>query len=289
MALTPALVAVGPRVAARLAGVLPGGSAELPPVEQSDHVVILGLGVGGQLMARALSEIAVRYLVIELNGASVHAARREGQPIIYGDATTTDTLQGAGVGQAKAVVVLLSDPDAARRAVQAARSISATVPVIVRTRYRREADQLIRQGATFAVAEELEASLEVLAQLFSRLDVPGNVTEQFLDRVRQESTGTRPLRAARTTLDSLPSGIRDAPIASHQIGEHDWAVGRTLAEIDLKARTGALVVAVRQDTGYVPSPSASLLLESGAVLYLMGDDANVVSARRLLTGGSAGG
>jgi CPA2 family monovalent cation:H+ antiporter-2 len=193
------------------------------------------------------------------------------------------------VGQAKAVVVLLSDPDAARRAVQAARSISATVPVIVRTRYRREADQLIRQGATFAVAEELEASLEVLAQLFSRLDVPGNVTEQFLDRVRQESTGTRPLRAARTTLDSLPSGIRDAPIASHQIGEHDWAVGRTLAEIDLKARTGALVVAVRQDTGYVPSPSASLLLESGAVLYLMGDDANVVSARRLLTGGSAGG
>jgi hypothetical protein len=48
--------------------------------------------------------------------------------------------------------------------IAAARSLSPTVPIVVRARYRGEAERLLTQGATIAVAEELEASLEVLGR-----------------------------------------------------------------------------------------------------------------------------
>ena len=56
-------------------------------------------------------------------------------------------------------------------------------------------------GAT-VVAEEMEASLEVVAQTIARLDVPGNVIDVLLDSYRRESTGIRTVRAPGRPLDS---------------------------------------------------------------------------------------
>ena len=83
----------------------------------------------------------------------------------------------------------------------------------------------MRQGATVAVAEEMEASLEVLAQTIARLDVPGNVIDVLLDSYRRESTGIRTVRAPGQPLESLPSAISQTPIATHALGDGDWAVG----------------------------------------------------------------
>ena len=139
----------------------------------SGHVVVLGYGIGGQLVGRALTEFGVRYLVLELNGLAVRAAREKGEPIFFGDATSPDALSAAGVERARAVVLVLSDPDASMLAVRTARTLAPDVPIIVRARYRKEADRLVEMGASMAVAEEFEASLEVLTQLLSRLQVPG--------------------------------------------------------------------------------------------------------------------
>ena len=100
------------------------------------------------------------------------------------------------MARAAAVVALLSDPDASERAIKAIRALNPHVPIIARTRYRLEAERLARAGATLAVAEELEASLEVLSQLLMRLHIPGNVVETLVENYRRvlgASTG----RAAR--------------------------------------------------------------------------------------------
>lgn len=246
----------------------------------SDHVVVLGFGVGGQLLSRALRNLGVPYLIMELNGATVRQARASGEPIFYGDATNPDALQAAGIGRARAVVAVLSDPQAASRLVTATRRLAPTVPIIVRTRYRLEADHMARLGATIAVAEELEASLEVLAQLLARLDVPGNVIEVLLDGFRGEWTSLRPSRAPSSPLDTLPREIAQIPVATHQLREGDWAVGRTLSEIDLRAATRALILAVRHGSQYLASPPADLRLEVGDVLYLLGNESDVLLARR---------
>lgn len=290
MAATPSLVGMAPEIGARLGRRSGGESAaheQLPAL--TDHVIILGYGIGGRLLARALGELATPYLVLEMNGANVREGRAKGEPIFYADATVPEPLQAAGVTRAAAVVAMLSDPDATARAVHATRSLSATVPVIVRARYRLEAERLKAAGASLAIAEELEGSLEVLAQLLSRLNIPGNVVEVLLETYRRTtmSGSAQTRRAPAVPFSTLPEDIADTPVATFRIAASMWGTGRSLAELNLRADTGATVLAVRRGTRTVTSPDANFRLQADDDLYLMGDDADVRLARhRLETGGT---
>lgn len=286
MAASPGLVTLAPAIGARLtrAQVLSERGEAFP--ELSGHVIILGYGVGGRLLSRALSEMSVPYLILELNGANVRDGKSENQPIFYADATVAESLEAAGATRAAAIVALLSDPDATQRAVRAVRSLGSSVPVLVRTRYRGEAERMTRAGATIAIAEELEGSLEILAQLLSRLQVPGNVVEVLLDSYRRATTAApRGRIAPAVPFGELPVEIVDAPVSTFRLESSMWGVGRTLGDLDLRAATGATVLAVRRDGRTFTSPDSHFRLNPDDTLYLLGDDADVRLARARLASG----
>ena len=118
----------------------------------------------------------------------------------------------------------------------------------------------------------------------TRLDIPGNVVEVLLGGIRRPSS-VRPLRAANHAFEALPSAIRKTPVATHQLQGIDWAVGRTLADTDLHAATGALILAIRRGANAMTSPSSDVHLKQGDVLYLVGDDSDILLARQRLTSG----
>ncbi|MCA1563768.1 MAG: cation:proton antiporter [Acidobacteria bacterium] len=289
MVLTPSLLAVAPAIAARLRpsrGLSTLQAEGIPRL--AGHIVILGFGLGGQIVARAMRELGVPYLILELNGATVRQAKADGELVFYGDATSPESLEAAGIKEASALVSLLSDPDAAARMVKTVRLLAPSVPIIVRTRYRLEADRMRELGATVAVAEELEASLEVLAQLLGRLQIPGNVIETLLDVFRRESLVLRPLRAPRARLDSLPEELQRMPVATHRVDADHWAAGRSIGELNLRADTNASVLAIGRDGAVRTAIAPDDRIAEGDVLYLTGDESDVLLARqRLTSGGSA--
>jgi CPA2 family monovalent cation:H+ antiporter-2 len=290
MVITPVLLAVAPAAGARVASLVRGrGGLETPGEEPGEaRVVVLGYGLGGQLLGAALRTAERPYLVMELNGAAVLRARREGVPIVYGDATNPDALRSAGVARAAAVAIVLNDPEAAGRAVGLIRNLSPTVPIVVRTRYRLGAERLQAAGATTVVVEEIETSLEVLGQLLARLGTPGNRIEAILDTLRHEAI-VRPLRAPETPLGELPVLLREAGIATDEIGVGDWAAGRTIAETALRRATGASIVAVGRGDAYTTSPSPEQRLAATDIVYLIGTREAVDRARRLLRAGPDAG
>ena len=290
MVLTPLLLgiapAIGSRAATQCAAVIEADvEAGIPHL--SGHVIVLGFGIGGQLVSRALRSLNVPYLILELNGATVQRAKADGELIFYGDATSRESLHAARVEDALAIVSLLSDPDAAFRMVKIAREITSTIPIVVRTRYRLEADRLKGAGATVAVAEELEASLEVVAQLLGRLNIPGNIIEPLLDMFRRELVSLRPVRAPRAMLDSLPDAIQQMPISTHRIEAHHWGNGHSIADLDLRAKTNASVLAIHRAGRYITALTPDERLKEGDVLYLIGDESDVMLARQLLSGADA--
>ena len=287
MVAAPLLIARAPAIGAWVGRLWRSADAVVgaPVADVAGHVVIFGFGVGGRLLASALRDIGQPYVVVELNAATVREGQSAGEPIFFGDASHPDTLAAAHIDRALAVVAMLSDPDASLRLARVVRGLAPEVPIIVRTRYRAEAERLRQAGATLAVAEELEASLEVVAQLFARLHVPGNLSDVLLDGFRLAATSSRPLRAPTVPLGSAPREIREMPLATHQLEPHAWAVGHTLATIDLRAATGATIIAVRKGEQYSAPPPASLVLEAGDVVFLSGDASDVRLARvRLETG-----
>ena len=298
MVVTPMLLGLAPSLAVRISKVAEnlrqrvGGKqpdtrqtkealAEQDGAVHSDHVIILGFGAGGRLMARALHDLGIPYLVLELNGATVSHERAQGEHIIYGDATSPESLEAACVDRALAIVSLLSDPDATRRMVKLVRQRTPSIQIIARTRYRLEAERLLADGANIAVAEEQEASLEVLAQLLGRLDIPGNVIDPLLEVFRRETVSMRALKAP----SGLPQVLQHLPVSTHKVETNDWATDRTMAEINLRAKTGATALAIQRNGSYVtPVPPDEHVLASD-VLYLVGDESDILLARRLLTSG----
>ena len=286
MVVTPLLLQVAPAIGTRVSSRT--GTAMEPDLEAgipelSGHVIILGFGVGGELVSRALRNLNVPYLILELNGATVRRARAEGERIFYGDATSPESLHAAHLDHALALVSMVSDPDAALRMVKAARTIAPELPLVVRTRYRLEADRLRQAGATVAVAEELEASLEVVAQLLGRLRIPGNLIEPLLDVFRRESVSLRPMRAPRDMPDTLSEALRQTPVSTHRVEIGHWSAGRSIAELNLRANTNASVMAIQRGDRYITALSADERLQDGDVLYLVGDETDVLLARQLLS------
>jgi CPA2 family monovalent cation:H+ antiporter-2 len=251
----------------------------------SDHVLIVGFGVGGRLLARVLHEAAVRHLVLELNAVTVREARGAGLPVLYGDASRPEILRAAGIEAARVVVFVISDPAAVRRGVHLARTMNPGVRIVVRSRRVLEIDELRRLGADEVIAEEFETAIEIFTRVLEHYHVPRNVVRAQIRVLRGESY--RVLRGA-----AVGRGVSEAVLGALEAGTTDVfrvaaggaAAGRTLRDLDLRRHTGATVLAVVRGETPTPNPTPDTVLEAGDDLVLVGSHAEIDRAFALLGG-----
>jgi len=145
----------------------------------NDHIVVVGFGVIGRLVAQSARLVDIPYVVIEINYETVRTEQESGVPIFYGDATQPAVLQEADVAGARVLVVSIPDPIGVRRTVAAARALNPNLYIVARTRYVQEMLPLYRAGANDVVPEELEASVEIFTNVLRRYDVPPEQIAEF--------------------------------------------------------------------------------------------------------------
>ncbi len=290
MFLTPVLVRAAPHMTAgerllapleKLIGVRSIDQADesAPEGRLSDHVVLVGFGVAGRLVARALARCEVRYVVIELNAATVRKSREEGLPVYYGDATSEEALGHAHLEHARALVLLMNDPAAAQRVIDTARRVSKTVPILVRAKYLLEAPPLQKLGATEVIAEEVEGGLELLAHTLRELEMPRNVIEERVEEARQETQpSARDATVPRRTLADT-RGLADLKIESALVRAGSAAEGHSAKDLGIRNKTGALVVALRRG-GVLIEQAAATTFQASDVVFLVGEKAAVERAVR---------
>jgi Trk K+ transport system NAD-binding subunit len=131
LALVPALTAavVDAVVRARLAE--PLGRLRDPI---SGHVVVVGLGEVGVRVVAQLNDLGVPVVCVEANedAVGVPLARRQGLPIVFGDATRVETLSAAWVSTCRAVVTVTSDDITNLEAGLSSRAVRENVRVVLR-------------------------------------------------------------------------------------------------------------------------------------------------------------
>ncbi len=241
------------------------------PHALKDHVIVVGYGFNGRNVARALKSMGIPYVVLELNGATVRKASREGEPIHYGDATSREMLLRMGLREARVLVVAISDAAATRRVVQVARRETPRLYIIVRTRYVLEVEDLLSLGADEVVPEEFETSIEVFCRVLDKFNVPQNLVQEHVQAVRRH--GYQALRQPGLPVRRLAAEeelLRSIQTQSFLVKEGSALVGHTLKELNLKAETGATVIAIKRGRELHPNPPANFHLQAGDVLLLMG-------------------
>ncbi len=152
-----------------------------------DHVVIAGYGVAGRLLARTLAQADISYLILELNTESVREGRGEHAHIYYGDVTSPEALAHARISHARVLTLLINDRQAVRRAITAARAESSDVPILARTRYVAERDELLALGANHVVCEEVESGTEMTARVLKLLGLDAPAIRARISRTLASS------------------------------------------------------------------------------------------------------
>jgi CPA2 family monovalent cation:H+ antiporter-2 len=174
MAAIPLLSTLGNRLAPRLTPKVKMDPALLVP-ETSDtlpRVIIAGFGRVGQTVAAMLERHKVPYVAVDSDPGQVARQRRLGRAVYFGDMTQIALLRRVHLDTARALVVTLDDTAAADALVAGARAERADLLIVARARDGAHAAHLYRTGASDAVPETIEASLQLSEAVLVDVGVP---------------------------------------------------------------------------------------------------------------------
>ncbi len=172
MAAIPLLSTLGTRLAGRRPAPVDPGL--LPPESpgEAGHVIVAGFGRVGRTVAALLDTHEVRYVALDSDSDRVAAQREAGRPVYYGDVTRPELLRRVGLADARALVVTIDDRARTDALVVAARAERPDLLIVVRARDGRHAAHLYSIGASDAVPETIEASLQLSEAVLVDLGVP---------------------------------------------------------------------------------------------------------------------
>ncbi|PCD01809.1 sodium:proton exchanger [Sphingomonas spermidinifaciens] len=172
LTITP-LLAKGGRLIARRIEAKAGGPTEPADLGSvvSNGTVVVGFGRVGRTIADMLRAHDKPYLAIEADIDVVNMARAEGYHVQFGDVARSDMVDRLNLGHAKALVITMDDPVLSVRLTRRVRGWVPNLPIIVRARDAAHAAALYRAGATDAVPETLESSLQLSEALLVDLGV----------------------------------------------------------------------------------------------------------------------
>ncbi|HYJ52732.1 MAG TPA: NAD-binding protein, partial [Allosphingosinicella sp.] len=160
LTLTPLLARVGRDAARRIER---HGAEEpgLVPTREEPRAVIVGFGRVGRLVAEMIDAHGKPYVAVDSNIDAVKAGRAEGFKLIFGDAARPELLDKLNLGHASALILTMDDPVQAVRMVKRVRAWCPDLTIVARARDAGHAAELYRAGATDAVPETLESSLQL--------------------------------------------------------------------------------------------------------------------------------
>jgi CPA2 family monovalent cation:H+ antiporter-2 len=150
------------------------GEAELAEVlSEGDpgKAVIVGFGRVGRIVADMLARHQYEYVAIDSDTDTVRRGRARGHPVLFGNVARGSLVERLKVGKPSAVILTMDDPVLVSRITKRMRSAFPKIPIIARARDTAQAATLYKAGASQAVPEAVEASLQIAEAVLVDLGV----------------------------------------------------------------------------------------------------------------------
>jgi CPA2 family monovalent cation:H+ antiporter-2 len=173
MALIPVLSHLARRFASRLraAGATPS-ELMMRPTGRQRHAIVVGYGRVGKVVCALLKEHGIPYIAADSDASTVTRDRRDGHDVYYGDAADPKFLEICGLADAAGVIITIHTHHLIDDIVEHVRAMRPEVLIVSRARDADHARHLYRLGATDAVPEAIEASLQLSEAALVGLGLP---------------------------------------------------------------------------------------------------------------------
>ena len=223
-----------------------------------NHVVICGLGRNGRQAVMELTKEGIPFVVVEFDEEVIEKFMSSNPNVLVykGDATEEETLQAVNITQARGVISALADDASNVYVTLSIRQLNAKVPVVARASTESTISKLKVAGATRVILPNMLGGRK-MARVLTK---PALI--DFIDLI----TG---------------QGNFNMNLEEVDCKENDRYLGKSLRELDIRSKTGALVLGSQSPEGnFELNPSADLKLVPGLKLFVIGKEENLAAFRR---------
>ena len=235
---------------------------------RQEHVIVCGYGRSGQNLARLLQKEDIACIALDADPQRVREAAGDAGTVVFADAGRREALLAAGMMKARALAITFADTRTALKILHHVQSLRPDLPVIVRTLDDAELDRLLDAGATEVVPEVLEGSLMLAAHSLLLMGVPLSRVLARIRAIREERYHLfRGFYHGATDTSDAAENLQPR-LHSVLLPERAYAVGRRLAELDLKGLVE--VTGIRRTGGRLQRADPDALLVVGDTLILLG-------------------
>jgi len=180
---------IGNRLDGRLHLPVPGNRRRMvsdseETAELRDHVIIVGHGRVGSVVARALRQTGRKYAVIEGEWRIAKTAKQHGAPVVFGDATRVEVFHAAKAGRARLVVVAMPDAFQSRRVIELAREANPDIGIVARAHSDEEYHYLTDLGVGLVIMGEREIALSMSDFVLQESGVGAEQAQKIVNALR---------------------------------------------------------------------------------------------------------
>ncbi len=245
-------------IAGELHGVLRRQRMQNRIKRMQGHYIVCGFGrMGRQVVSELISGHTVDVVVVELNEQHLAEIEEMGAVPIQGDAAAEGVLEQAGIERAAGLCVCLPHDADNVFTVLTARTLNPGITIIARANTTENERKLRIAGATHVINPYAISGYRMARQLLHP-----NVVE-FMDVVMRH--GQVEFRVEEIVVEA-----------------GSFLDGKTLAECDVRRRTGVNVLAVRRPGGSTfTNLTADFVLHAGDVLIGLGTPEQLDALSRL--------
>jgi voltage-gated potassium channel len=225
--------------------------AEIDKLE--NHVIVVGFGRIGLMLAKGLAAGGVKFVIIEQNEKRAAEVRELGYLSLVGDATDETALADAGIARARTLATVLPNDAANVFIALSARSMNPKIEIIARGELPSTEGKLLQAGAN-RVVMPTHIGAERIAELILFPE-----TARLLRDSAKMAGLERTLRGCGLDMEVLT------------VPEKGAVTGRSIAEIETLAQGKFFVLQVeRKDGNHISNPEQALRVQAGDGVVIVG-------------------
>jgi CPA2 family monovalent cation:H+ antiporter-2 len=248
-------------------------SSNIPDAGFTHHVVIAGGGRVGFQIAEILRRLNIGFVIIELDHRRFEKAREAGMAVVYGDAGQEIVLEAAGIKDASLLILTIPGLAVAQSVAMTSKRLNEKLEIVARTSGPDFFKQLREAAVSEIVLPEFEASLEMSRRSLLRLGLSPAEVHRHTDSFRYELYA-QVLNQSDDyrTLSQLCNAEQHFDLQWVRVAADSPIANRSIAESELRKRTGASVVGVVRGETLHPNPDADFVLMPDDLIAIIGSD-----------------
>ncbi|MCH3882173.1 MULTISPECIES: monovalent cation:proton antiporter-2 (CPA2) family protein [Tenacibaculum] len=169
MSITPIIGIINERFILPKIGTKESVKRPMDHIAKSQKIILVGFGHFGSTIGRFLRSHGVEATILDHDSNRVDFLRKMGFEVYYGDATRLDLLESAGIAEAKIIICATNKIGVSKAISKIVKEKYPHVELMIRTKNRYDAYELLNLGHQNIYRESLDTSLVLAKDVLSKM------------------------------------------------------------------------------------------------------------------------